>query len=77
MMPEYQQELDVRNETCPIPVMKTKKAFMAMPIGEVLHVMVTDPFSVEDFSILIENLDASLLERTSDGVEYNFYIKKI
>jgi len=76
-MPDFQHELDSRNESCPIPVMKTKKALKGMSAGEVLHVIATDPASVQDISILLEAMDDELLESVEGGDgEYHFYIKK-
>lgn len=75
-MPEFHQELDARNEGCPMPVMKTRKALKSLPSGEVLHVIATDPASADDLHILIESLDASIIENSEDGDEYHFYIKK-
>jgi len=75
-MPEFQHELDARNESCPMPVMKTKKALKKVASGEILHVIATDPASVDDIGILLENLDASIIEHNEEGGEYHFYIKK-
>ena len=75
-MPDFQHELDARNESCPMPVMKTKKALKSMNSGEVLHVMATDPASSDDIHALLENLNASIIESNKNGGEYHFYIKK-
>lgn len=75
-MPDYQHELDVRNQSCPMPVMKTKKALKSVASGEVLFVMATDPASVEDITTLLEKMDASIIESSNQGGEYHFYIKK-
>lgn len=37
------QTLDVKGKACPIPVVKTAKAFKTMSAGEVLEVLATDP----------------------------------
>lgn len=75
-MPEFQHELDTRNESCPMPVMKTKKALKKLASGEVLFVMATDPASVDDINALLENLEANIIESSKEGNEYHFYIKK-
>ena len=75
-MPEFQHELDTRNESYPMPVMKTKKALKKLASGEILFVKATDPASVDDISALLENLDANIIESSKDGDEYHFYIKK-
>jgi len=75
-MPDFQVELDARNLSCPMPVMKTKKALKGMNSGDVLHVIATDPASVQDLEILLESLSDELLEQTDGGGEFHFYIKK-
>jgi len=74
-MPEFQQELDARNESCPMPVMKTKKALKSLASGEVLHVMATDPASVQDISALMQSQPAQILEQNEEGGTYHFYLK--
>ncbi|MCW9013499.1 MAG: sulfurtransferase TusA family protein [Gammaproteobacteria bacterium] len=75
-MPDFQQELDARNESCPEPVMKTKEALKKMLAGEVLHVIATDPASVEDITILLAALDDEIIETSESAGEFHFYIKK-
>ena len=75
-MPDFQQEIDARNENCPMPVMETKKALKSMHAGEVLHVVATDPVSVQDISILLDALEDELIETSEADGEYHFYIKK-
>jgi TusA-related sulfurtransferase len=41
--------LDARGLKCPMPIVKAKKELDAMPAGEVLKVIATDPGSVLDF----------------------------
>ncbi len=42
-------ELDARGLKCPLPVLKARKALKAVPVGEVLTVLATDPGAPEDF----------------------------
>ena len=76
-MTDFQVEIDARNLSCPMPAMKAKKALKGMSSGEVLHVIATDPASVQDLEILLESLDDDeLLEHTEGSGEFHFYIKK-
>lgn len=75
-MPKFQQELDARNESCPAPLMKTKKALKGMNAGEVLHVMSTDLSSAEDIETLLRKVDASMIERNRDDDVFHMYIQK-
>lgn len=74
-MPEFQHELDARNESCPMPVMKTKKALKKVSSGEVLHVIATDPASVDDITALIGKLEATIIEQNEEAGDYHFYIQ--
>ena len=69
-------ELDVRDERCPTPVRKTKHALKKMSAGEVLHVVSTDPASVEDIPVLLAALEDELVETSEADGEYHYYIKK-
>lgn len=75
-MIEFQQELDTRSETCPSPVMMTKNVLKTMSSGEVLHVMATDPVSVQDIGMLVNVIRYQLLESSESNGEFHFYIKK-
>ncbi len=75
-MTRFTQEIDARNDTCPVPVMKVKQALKSMARGEVLHVMATDPDAVKDINILLEALEDQLIESSQQANEYHFYIKK-
>lgn len=75
-MTRFHQEIDARNESCPIPVMKAKQALKSMKRGEILHVISTDPASVQDINILLEALKDHLIEASQKAGEYHFYIKK-
>lgn len=46
---EITQELDVRGLNCPMPLVKSRKAVNALPVGGVLKVVATDRGSVKDF----------------------------
>ena len=47
-MTDY-RTVDARGLKCPMPIVKAKKEIDAIPAGEVLRVIATDPGSVLDF----------------------------
>jgi len=47
-MADY-RTVDARGLKCPMPIVKAKKEIDAIPVGEVLRVIATDPGSVLDF----------------------------
>lgn len=70
------QQLDVKDLKCPLPILRTKKALAQMQTGQVLHVQATDPASVDDFSAFARQTGNTLLEqRMVDGV-FEFWLRR-
>ncbi|OLS27889.1 MAG: Sulfurtransferase TusA [Candidatus Heimdallarchaeota archaeon LC_3] len=71
------QTLDARNMSCPMPVLKTKKAMKGMEIGHVLEIIATDPGSMKDMASFCRTTGQELIssEEKSDKT-YRFLIKK-
>lgn len=62
-------ELDVRGLTCPLPILRTKKALAGMASGQRIRVLATDPGSVQDFAAFARHTGNVLLrQQESDGV---------
>ncbi len=68
--------LDAKNLSCPLPILKTKKAIDSIAIGEYLEVIATDPGSVTDFDAWSRSTGHELVEQSEDGGVYKFVIKK-
>lgn len=45
----FDQSLDVKGAKCPMPLVKSRQAVNALPVGNVLQVIATDRGSVADF----------------------------
>ena len=73
-------ELDATGFTCPMPLLKAKKALNELAVGDRLRVVATDPGSVRDFRVFAEQSGHLLLEsRTetgSDGERYCYLLEK-
>ena len=50
-MTEEVHILDVKGLSCPMPLLKAKKALNEMAGGELIRVLATDPGSVRDFDV--------------------------
>jgi tRNA 2-thiouridine synthesizing protein A len=70
------QSLDTKGLTCPIPILRAKKAIRALDTGAVLEVLATDPGAVKDFEAFSRATGHELLESTEDGGVFRFLIKK-
>lgn len=57
----FDKELDARGLTCPLPILRAKKALGEMAFDQVLRVMTTDPGSVRDFAAFAEQTGNRLL----------------
>ncbi|MCS6879103.1 MAG: sulfurtransferase TusA family protein [Geminicoccaceae bacterium] len=51
-MHEPNRSLDLRGLTCPLPVLKARKALSAMPVGARLEVLTDDPKAPADLAEL-------------------------
>ena len=65
-MAEIQHFLDTTGLSCPLPVLKAKKAMKALREGERLKVHATDPASTIDFRHFC-NVSGYLLETMSEN----------
>jgi tRNA 2-thiouridine synthesizing protein A len=68
--------LDASGLSCPLPIIKTKKAVDGMKIGEVLKMISTDPGSVSDVKAWAGKTGQELLGHEETGGKYVFFIKK-
>lgn len=68
--------LDARGLTCPLPILRAKKAMNDMRTGEVLRVLTTDHGSVKDFTAFCKQTGNHLLSQTEHNKEYEFMIER-
>jgi len=72
----FDQKLDCRGLSCPLPVLKTKKAMDEMTIGTVLKMVSTDPGSKNDVKAWAKRTGNEILVAESDGTDFVYFIKK-
>jgi tRNA 2-thiouridine synthesizing protein A len=72
----FDKELNARGLSCPLPIVKTKKALADMASNQVLKVISTDSGSVKDMAAFAEQTGNSLLETVEQNGEFTFYMKK-
>lgn len=68
--------VDAKGLTCPLPILKAKKALMAMPGGALLEVLATDPGSIEDFQAFCRATGNNLVSQSEDQGVYRFVIAR-
>ena len=70
------QSLDTKGLNCPIPILRAKKAIVALDAGDVLEVLATDPGAVKDFEAFSRATGHELMESTEDSGVFRFLIRK-
>jgi len=70
--------VDVKGETCPIPLIETRKAIRKMNSGDELEVIGNHDASKAEIPMAVESLGEELLriEDESDGKTWHIFIKK-
>ena len=75
-MADFDQELDASGLNCPLPILRAKKTLAPMEVGQVLHIIATDPGSVKDFEAFSKQTGNELLDSKEEGGKFHFLIKK-
>lgn len=73
---EADEVLDVSGLSCPMPVLKTKKAMEKLEPGKVLKVIATDKGSKSDIPAWVKRTGNVLLEMKEEDGKYIYLIKK-
>ena len=72
----HDKELDARGLSCPLPILKTKKALSDLASGQVLKVVSTDPGSIKDMQAFANQTGNPLVSQAEQGKEYVFFLRK-
>ena len=72
----FDKEFDASGLSCPMPIVKTKKALSGMASGQVLRVIATDPGSVCDMAAFAEETGNPLLSTAEETGHYVFFLRK-
>lgn len=80
MSPTYDKTLDIRNEQCPLPLVKSSQAVKELPLGDVLRVLANDPglMAVQMLAKTAKNIEELELETTQgDGEQVHIiYLRR-
>jgi tRNA 2-thiouridine synthesizing protein A len=72
----FDKELDAKGLSCPLPVLRTKKALNELASGQVLKILATDPGSVNDMQAFSRQTGHALLSSSEEDGAFIFYLKK-
>ena len=73
---ESDHTLDVRGLMCPLPLLRLKKSLQTMEHGKVIQVIATDPASVLDFGVFIQQCGHTLLDQKEESGVFFYLIRK-
>ncbi|MCB9452896.1 MAG: sulfurtransferase TusA family protein [Anaerolineaceae bacterium] len=73
---EPNQTLDCSGMSCPLPILKTKKAVDALEVGQILKMIATDPGSKSDMEAWTNKTGNKLLEYVQEDNKHIFFIEK-
>ncbi len=75
-MSTIHSEVDATGLTCPLPLLKAKKALNALASGECLKIVATDPGSQRDFQVFAEQSGNILLDSQEANGIYSYILQK-
>lgn len=73
---EFDKQLDARGLSCPLPILRLKKALADLSGGQVIKAVATDPGAYKDFHAFCRQTGHEMLASSEDNGEYTFFIKK-
>ena len=68
--------LDARNLSCPLPILRTRNSLSQMNSGQVLRISATDKGAPKDFEEFCRKTGNKLLSSTVDNGEFVFLIQR-
>ncbi|MGJ7922351.1 sulfurtransferase TusA family protein [Neobacillus sp. LXY-4] len=68
--------LDAKGLSCPMPIVKTKKAMNQLESGQVLEIHTTDKGAINDLTAWAKSGGHELLKHEEDNGVIKFWIKK-
>jgi tRNA 2-thiouridine synthesizing protein A len=73
---KFDREVDARGLSCPLPILRAKKALADMPSGQILKIVSTDPGSVRDFQAFARQTGNALVGQSTLGKLYLHYLQR-
>ena len=73
---QIDKELDTRGLSCPLPILKAKKALADMQSGQTLRVVATDEGSMRDFQAFARQTGNELLAQQAVGDDFFHVLRR-
>ena len=68
--------VDVRGETCPVPLVEVRKALRRAAPGDVVHVVGTHPASKMEIPMAVDALELELLSVEGTDTDWTIRIRR-
>jgi len=69
-------KVDVRGETCPVPLVETRKALRKASPGDIVEVIGTHPPSKKEIPMAVKALGLELMEVQEEGEMWKIRIRR-
>ena len=76
-MTEVTETLDTSGLSCPLPILKSKKALKKLNVGDILKIISTDPGSKKDIASWCRVTGQELLEDGEEGGKFVYLVKRM
>ncbi|HJP65135.1 MAG TPA: sulfurtransferase TusA family protein [Actinomycetota bacterium] len=75
-MIDITQTLDVRGQSCPLPVVRASQAIKQLESGQVLEVLATDPGSLTDFPAWAKSTGNQIVQQDQEDGVFRYVVQK-
>ncbi|MEX8497835.1 MAG: sulfurtransferase TusA family protein [Leptothrix ochracea] len=72
----HDKELNASGLSCPLPIVKTRKALNDMTPGQILKVIATDAGAIKDMESFANQTGNPLVASETAGSAFVFYLRK-
>lgn len=69
--------VDARGLTCPLPILRAKKALAEVPQGGALEILTSDKGSVADFEAFARTTGNELIASETNGDVFRFVMRRL
>ena len=69
-------ELDTKGLSCPLPILRAKKALAELASGQVLKIVCTDPGSIRDFKAFAKQTGNELLAQEASEELFIHFLRR-
>ncbi|WCN39461.1 sulfurtransferase TusA family protein [Aneurinibacillus uraniidurans] len=70
-------KVDAKGLSCPMPIVRAKKAMDMLESGQILELETTDKGSMNDFRGWVKQTNHELISTEEENGIYRFFVKKV